>query len=341
MVTWEAYQGSSGGEQWDRWLLRSEDRNVFQSFAWGEYKRASGWEPQRWILRDERGTVIAMAQILTKTFLPGVIVGWASGGPVFRFPQARLSNFPSVLEGLLQCYRSAGRVAWVRFQSQAPRDEEITSAFRQACERPIIPLTSGHSLRIELDQPFEDVVKGMRAKHRYYVRKSLEEKIDWRIANDGHAVCALSGLFEEMVRRKQLSALTTHARDLAGLCAVLKDHAFILSGTVGGEPVAACLVLTFGGRAFYLKAAAGQKGRELSASYAMIHRLLEYLREQGVAQLDFGGIDPRSPGAEGVNHFKRGFGGIPVEYLGEWEWSSSKWLCWGINLVVCRRSGFV
>ena len=339
MVTWEADQGSSGGERWDRCLLASEDRNVFQSFAWGEYKRASGWEPQRWVARDGHGRVIAMAQILIRTVLSGVIAGWASGGPVLRFPESGPPDLTAVLEGLLQRYHSAGRVAWVRFQSQALRNEEMTSVFERMCARPIASLTSGHSLHIPLDRSLEDIVKGMTAKHRYYVKKALEEKIEWRIANNACAVETLSALFAEMVRRKQLSAVPDHARDLASLCAVLKDQALILSGMVDGEPVAACLVLTFGGRAFYLKAATGQKGRELSASYAMIHRLLEHLREQGVTQLDFGGIDPRSPGAAGVNHFKRGFGGLPVEYLGEWEWASAEWLRWGANLAIKSRRG--
>lgn len=339
MVNWESLPESVSAEDWDRSLLAGEDRNVFQSFGWGEYKRAAGWEPRRWIARDGNGMVVAMAQVLTKSFLHGVTVGWVPGGPVFHFPGALSHSPTSMLEGLLERYRATGRVVWIRFHCQLPQDAELVYAFSQKCMRPVAPLTSGHSLQIDLCQPFDDIIKRMTAKHRYYVRKSRGEKIHWRLANDNHAVRALSDLYAEMVHYKKLSPQAAPSGGLASLCAVLKNHAAILSGSVDGEPITACLVLTFGGRAFYLKAAAGRKGRELSASYAMVYYLLERLQDQGVTRLDFGGIDPRSPRAEGVNHFKRGFGGTLVEYLGEWEWASANWLRWGMNLAMRYRHG--
>jgi lipid II:glycine glycyltransferase (peptidoglycan interpeptide bridge formation enzyme) len=111
----------------------------------------------------------------------------------------------------------------------------------------------------------------------------------------------------------------------------------IFTGHEENVPVASCLVLLFGRKAFYRMAATGSKGREMSASYAMVYRLLEYLQAQGIRQFDFGGIAPGSPTAEGVNYFKRGFGGEMVEHLGEWEWSNSMWLRLGMNLAVRLR----
>lgn len=86
-----------------------------------------------------------------------------------------------------------------------------------------------------------------------------------------------------------------------------------------GRPATSCLVLTLADKAFYLLAATGTDGRRISAAYAMVFKLFELLKSRGVTRFDFGGIDPLSPSARGVDHFKRGFGGEIVEYLGEWE----------------------
>ena len=69
-----------------------------------------------------------------------------------------------------------------------------------------------------------------------------------------------------------------------------------------------------------LASAAGAEGRRLGVSYAMMMRLFERLPSVGIASLDLGGVSAAGSAA-GVDHFKRGFGGTAVRYLGEWEWS--------------------
>jgi lipid II:glycine glycyltransferase (peptidoglycan interpeptide bridge formation enzyme) len=142
-----------------------------------------------------------------------------------------------------------------------------------------------------------------------------------------------------MVEHKGLASLTSDFSDLSCLCATLGEHATILAGYVDDEPVTSCLTLTFGQKAFYLMAATGRRGREVSAAYAMIYHLFEHLHKRALAEFDFGGVAPWSHLVGGVNHFKGGFGGELVEYLGEWEWVSAEWLRWGLNLAVRFRRG--
>jgi lipid II:glycine glycyltransferase (peptidoglycan interpeptide bridge formation enzyme) len=96
----------------------------------------------------------------------------------------------------------------------------------------------------------------------------------------------------------------------------------IVTGYHAERPVTSCMTLNFAGRAFYYIAATGAEGRKLSAAYGMLPRLVASLRESGIRYLDFGGIAPQSSERAGVDHFKKGFGGEIVEYLGEWEAAS-------------------
>jgi len=83
-----------------------------------------------------------------------------------------------------------------------------------------------------------------------------------------------------------------------------------------------------------MHAATNEKGRSMSAAYAMFEKLAHELISRNVLEFDFGGIDPVNPGSTGVNHFKSGFGGEITELIGEWEYSSNNYIRYLINLLI-------
>jgi|GEM_PF-845465 len=336
-VTWELVEQPSDLEEWDRALEQCAAGSVFQSYKWGEYKRAAGWVPMRWIAWNADKAVVAMCQILTKSYPAGVMVGWAPGGPVPRFSATPAQDLARVVRGLLDEMNGLRKRVSLRFDSHLPLDSATAHAFGQACKRPIACLNSGYSIRVDLTKPMDVILQRMTAKHRYYVKKALGKPIQWKTGNDPSLVRALCDLHAEMVQHKGLASQGNSFADLSYFCATLGDHATILAGYVDDEPVTSCLTLTFGQKAFYLMAATGRRGREVSAAYAMVYHLLEHLQKRALTELDLGGVTPRSHLAGGVDHFKRGFGGELLEYLGEWEWANAEWLRWGMNLAVRFR----
>jgi len=70
----------------------------------------------------------------------------------------------------------------------------------------------------------------------------------------------------------------------------------------------------------------------------MFAKLRGLLREEGVVEFDFGGINPQSDLARGVDHFKRGFGGREIQYLGEWDQATSAVLRMVTNFLIGRRN---
>src|SRR5687768_3901406 len=115
MVKWELLPANYNRAAWDDALLQSHDYNVFQSFRWGEYKRGAGWTPMRWIARDHTGLVVAMAQILTKSFRDKVKIGWAPGGPVLLFPQTPWDELTLIVKLLLREINALGGRTSIRF----------------------------------------------------------------------------------------------------------------------------------------------------------------------------------------------------------------------------------
>ena len=320
---------------WDRLGTQAGDDNPFQSDAWARYKRQAGWEPQRWTASAGDGTLICSLQLLKKKLPFGRAVIWAPGGPVVGYPGADRENLePLLREGLRQIFQS-NRAGYARFYSLQPFAPETRRALSGSYAVPKHRLGSGATVKINLTLPEEDLLRQMDKKHRYEVRRLRESTLRWEWGTSASLVTALCQLHSKMAAVKKVSA--ANEEDLSRLVSEFKEDSRILLGTSGNEPVTACLVLLKGKGAFYWRAATARKGRELSASYAMVWELLKRLKAAGIERFDFGGILPGVPLAEGVNHFKQGFGGTAVEYLGEWEWAGAPWIRWGVNAWVAGR----
>ncbi|HAJ26437.1 MAG TPA: hypothetical protein DCG53_04200 [Syntrophus sp. (in: bacteria)] len=339
MVEWSKIADNGSYEEWDRELLKSKDYNIFQSYNWGEFKRKSGWTPLRYTAIDKSGSHVAMAQILIKAPFPGIRFGWAPGGPVLVFPGKSIKDISNIIESLLFIIKETTGISTIRFFSLMPTQAFFSYSINRHLKRPIYKINSGYSIELELPAENENLLSQMTSKHRYYLKKAIGENLDWKAGNEDRDISDFLKTHSDMVIGKTLQSLSKNRKDIENMCSSLRDHVLILNGYIHGEVVTSCLILIFGKKAFYMSAATNTRGREISAAYAMFNRMIAILREKGISDFDFGGIDPENSSAEGVNHFKRGFGGNLVEYVGEWEWSSSEMMRYAINGAIRYKAG--
>lgn len=339
--SWEITEAAQEGQRdsWDSQLQSAADATVFQSCAWGEYKRRHGWNPVRCVGRDKSGKVVVMAQVLMKKMPLGIHVGWSPGGPVLQFKGWSPKVAGKALDELLETLKKKFGRLWIRFHSHIPNEPELAYVFSGRMHRPFFKINSEFSQFFDLTLSMEEFEKSMTSKHRYYVKQSLAHGISWKHGSDEAMQADFAKVHEEMTREKGMESIRVGMEETRQIVAALEGQIVILNGYHEGEVVTSCLVQRFGNRGFYASAATGAKGREMSAAYAMVHQLFPVLKEMGLTKLDFAGLDPKTPAAYGVNHFKRGFGGALVEYLGEWECASSEWLRWGINLGIWKKGG--
>ena len=302
-------------------LLTARDYTVFQSFGWGEFKRASGWQPLRWVGRGPDGRTGAMVQFLVKKFPLGCAVAWAPGGPALHF-QGDVPAEPA-FPALLSAMKRATPFLLIRFDSYIASTPDLAAGVGHTFSRPSVPLSSGRSIQFDISDGEAGFVARITSKHRYYLRKAEGAGLRWEVGASDRNIAALAALHREMTESKSLSTPPMSEEQYRELRDRLTTSGLtLIAGYRGDVPVTSCLTLDFGQKSFYFAAASGAEGRKINAAYAMMPRLVTELHRKGVTQLDFGGIAPEVPGARGVDHFKRGFGGQPVAYLGEWEWSS-------------------
>lgn len=340
MVKWNRYDESLDEFDWDNQLLLSTDYTIFQSLAWGEYKRNANWDPVRYVAKNASGKLVGMVQLLIKKLPMKHTLLWSPGGPVFLFQYCKSENFCEYLRELISTIRLDYPRSLIRFHSHITHESNITYNINKVVSRPFCKLTSGYTIKFEISNfDIEAIRSKMASKHRYYAKKASEVGLTWKFGNSDEQLKDLLIVHQEMVASKQLGAISVNDEELSAMRDKLKNGVMVLNGYLDSLPVTSCLVLLFGEKAFYMIASTGKRGRDISAAYAMFEELMRNLSNLGVKQFDFGGIDPANPAAEGVNHFKRGFGGQLVEYVGEWELSSSKVIRYGVNLLFSLRGG--
>jgi lipid II:glycine glycyltransferase (peptidoglycan interpeptide bridge formation enzyme) len=329
MATWQLLSDETVRKTWDQALLRLDDCTPFQTFAWGEYQRALGWEPRYWGAFNEQGEIVAMMLGLLRRYPFGIGLIWSEGGPV-----GDLSVCDESLQKAIMQTTGSKRI-YCRFRCD--RQREVGDALRlsgQGWRRAWFNLQTCYSLRLQLGQEENQLLAGCERNWRRNLRRAQEGSLkveQWNDPSVDEVVSAydsmqsLKGL-EEQHSREEFEQLFVH----------LKDQLVIYRATSQeGQLVSLHAWLVLGNRANAFLSVTTEQGRLLHSSYAVMWAMLQHCLRLQLKYCDLGGIDPvQNPGPY---RFKKATGAQPIEYLGEWDWASRPWLQWFGNWAISRR----
>ena len=311
-------KNSLNNRQWNQALLQFQEYNIFQSYEWGELKKSEGWEPLRIIVSDNDCKKLTLiAQIVMKKVL-GINIAWCPGGPLITTENkdkadSALKKFKDVV--------TEYNLANLRCKTFM-EDNDINNKFFIKFTKPSNTLTSRRTNIIKT-MPSDDFLSHIRKKHRYYIKQSLKNNIDWQIRENDEAGLAFYSIYEQMQKEKNLNLPIIDVSLFAKLLNSSDNNRIItLAGYKDHECVAACVVSIFHRKAFYHYAASTNRGGDLNASYGMIFELMNYLNSLDIDILDFGGLSEDQSSA-GVDFFKEGFNGEEIKRVGEFDIAKS------------------
>ena len=93
-------QDSQSKTEWNQILSKFENKNIFQSFEWGELKKDEGWKISRIsIINPITQRPILLAQVVAKKYF-GITIAWCPGGPIIGVSSIDESN------DALKCFKS-------------------------------------------------------------------------------------------------------------------------------------------------------------------------------------------------------------------------------------------
>ncbi len=302
---------------WDRFVEASDPGSYLQMSAWAAVKAVNGWSAHR-ITAD--GATPIGAQILVRRPRPmpwgfayaprGPVAEAWSGSAVDAFTAAVRDGLPS----------TAGRVSHLRIdpeiEADGPLDPEGTlrRGLAAAGWRPAAAIQPNATRIIDL-RADEDALWGdLRKKWRQYVNKARAAGIEV-VDADGDRLGEFYRIYRETADRAGFLIRAESAyRDVWNAHGPSGHARLLFAQTADGEPQATLLLVRAGPRVVEPYGGMTAAGAESRANYLLKWEAIRSSRDAGATSYDLWGL-----ATGGIAHFKTGFGGRDVRYVGAWD----------------------
>lgn len=312
-------------ELFNDYLAHSPKGHILQTWQWGEVKKVSGWQPIR-IIVEEENSIVAACSILKRRLPFGLgSLFYAARGPVLDIERE------DVWQLLLQAIKELAipnKAIFLKIDPDVPEDDLtwkarlIAAGFINAEKgEGFEGVQPRHVFRLDISLPEEDLLRNMNQKTRYNLR--LAEKKGVTVARGGLSDLPVfyQLLQETAVRDKFLirnyEYYKTFYEELApeGLTELFLTY-------YDGKVIAGALAFLLGDKAWYIYGASANEYRNVMPNYLLQWRMIQWAKQKGSTLYDFRGVPgdvPEDHPLYGLVKFKKGFGGLYISFIGEYD----------------------
>jgi lipid II:glycine glycyltransferase (peptidoglycan interpeptide bridge formation enzyme) len=215
---------------------------------------------------------------------------------------------------------SAGRVSHVRIDPEieagGPHDVDgaLRRALRDAGWRAATPIQPNSTRIIDLRADEDRLQADLRKKWRQYVNRARKAGI--RVVDaEGDRLGDFYRIYRETAERAGFLIRTEAAyRDVWEAFRPAGNARLLFAETADGEPQATLFLVRCGPRVVEPYGGMTQAGADSRANYLLKWEAIRSSKERGATSYDLWGL-----ATGGIAHFKTGFGGREVHYIGAWD----------------------
>jgi lipid II:glycine glycyltransferase (peptidoglycan interpeptide bridge formation enzyme) len=300
---------------WDAVVEANPRGSYLQLSAWARVKAVNGWTARR-LLDPAAG---AGAQVLLRR--PGPLpwaFAYAPRGPVIdRWDAASVARFTELARTGL---REGARVSHLRIDPEIERgagpdgDDAVTAALGAAGWRAAPAIQPVSTRIIDLAADEEALWGDLRKKWRQYVNKARSGGV--RIVDAGpERLDEFYRIYRETADRAAFLIRAQSAyRDAWDAYAPDGRARLLFAELVDGQPVATLFLVRSGTRVVEPYGGMTQAGADSRANYLLKWEAIRSSKAAGATSYDLWGL-----AHAGIDHFKTGFGGREVRYVGAWD----------------------
>jgi lipid II:glycine glycyltransferase (peptidoglycan interpeptide bridge formation enzyme) len=301
----------SDDRAWDAFVTGLATPSFLQLTAWSRVKLPNGWKPARIVAAGPRGPVGAQVLLRQAGVLP-LRLGYAARGPVAA--ELDVTGIAAFAEGARSRARELG-MSYLRIEPEIEDDASVTSALERGGWRKVDRSFQPPSTRlIDLEPSEEALWSDLRPKWRQYVNKARRAGVTVS-AGTAADLPAFFALYEETATRAGFYHREEHSyRAVWDAFAPAGMVRLLLARSPGGEPLATLFLIGCGRRMTEVYGGMNLAGADAHANYLLKWEAIRRAREEGFAEYDLWGL-----AHPGIAHFKSGFGGREVHYIGAWE----------------------
>jgi lipid II:glycine glycyltransferase (peptidoglycan interpeptide bridge formation enzyme) len=307
--------------EWDGWLARAPGGgHVYQSYAWGEFKRGQRWRPVRLVMERD-GEVAGAGQFLVYNtpLVPGTLM-YCTKGPWIDWedPEAVRTFF-----GGVRTVAARERAHTVKIEPEALEEQTGVKSLllELGFHRARSDLNYKTTMILDLSRSEEEILAAMHHKHRYNIRLAARKGVSIVHDNSDEARADFWRLMEITAERDGFR-LRDQEYD-RGRWEAMRDagQAQLFLAEHEGNRLAGMVIYTFGRKYWYRTGASSNEKRNLMPVHLLQWEVMRWAKSQGITYYDMVHV-PRSARLNqdhpqhGLYRFKAGFGGEVVEHLG-------------------------
>jgi lipid II:glycine glycyltransferase (peptidoglycan interpeptide bridge formation enzyme) len=306
---------------WDAFVEATEPGSYLQLRSWAAVKAVNGWTDHRVIVPMAVGGAPRIgAQILVRRPRP---LPWgfayAPRGPVaMDWSADAIGAFTAAVRRELPAL--AGRTSHLRIDPEIEAGGRLdpggalVRALREAGWRPAPPIQPASSRLIDLGADEDALWADLRKKWRQYVNKARSAGVVV-VDGDGDRLGEFYRIYRETADRAGFLIRTEAAyRDVWTAYGPSGRARLLFAQAPDGTPLATLFLVRCGDRVVEPYGGMTQAGADTRANYLLKWEAIRTSRERGAATYDLWGL-----ATGGIAHFKTGFGGREVRYIGAWD----------------------
>jgi peptidoglycan pentaglycine glycine transferase (the first glycine) len=302
-------------DAWDALVESSDPGSYLQLSGWATVKAVNGWAAHRVLAADRVG-----AQVLVRRPRPlPWAFAYAPRGPLGGdWSEDAVRAFTETVRAELP--HAAGRVSHLRIDPEIEVDgpHDVGGTLRRSLAangwRPSPPIQPASTRVIDLGAD-EDALWGeLRKKWRQYVNKARSAGVVV-VDADGGRLGEFYRIYRETADRAGFLIRTEAAyRDVWDAFAPAGRARLLFAQAANGEPLASLFLVRCGSRVVEPYGGMTQAGGDSRANYLLKWEAIRSSKEAGATSYDLWGL-----ATGGIAHFKTGFGGREVRYIGAWD----------------------
>lgn len=302
---------------WDAFVAASEPGSYLQASPWARVKAVNGWRHVRPVTASSDGLIGAQVLVRRPRVLPWAFA-YAPRGPVAA------AWTPDAIGAFTDEARrragELGRVAAIRVDPEIERDGALDPdgalrrAFRQAGWRSSDPVQPEVTRIVDLRADEGSLWGDLRKKWRQYVNRARSAGV--RVVDaGGDRLPEFYAIYRETADRAGFLIRTEAAyRDVWEAYRPSGSARLLFAEDASGVAQAALFLVRWGPRVVEPYGGMTTAGAESRANYLLKWEAIRTSREQGATSYDLWGL-----AHPGIAHFKTGFGGREVRYIGAWD----------------------
>ena len=303
---------------WDGYVRAHPRATYLQTTAWARVKRSTGWSATNVGLDGDPGDRFG-AQLLTR---PIPLLPWrfayAPRGPLAD--EWNEDGHQAWMEAIRTAAKPGGqlaRTAIVRMDPELEDAEPIRRALVGSGWRQAHDMQPRRTRIVDLTADEDALLADLRKKWRQYVNKARSNGVvirDVDPAAEPNAFDTFHDVMREVSKRTALPLRSAATFRQVWEAFAPTGESRLLFAEAGGEVQAVLLLVRCGRAVVEPYGGMTEAGAESRANYLLKWEAIRSSKEQGATSYDMWGLI-----GTGIDHFKAGFGGREVAYIGAWD----------------------